>query len=173
MPCFSATLANLAEAFSGGRCLFRFPPMPSISCRVYSNSSRVSRRAATRPWAACCLRLVVRRSASSASSALFFSTGSGRFFFLGGISPFWTRSKIFTHCRKVAASDRSCPSFSKFNCVSVSVSWQSMHEASISGETAALKACPWVGRPITSSSIMTMDLFISPRWFSSRRRRRG
>ena len=89
------------------------------------------------------------------------AAASGRGLFLGGISPFWTRSKIFIHWRKVAASDRSCPSFSKFNCVSVFASWQSMHEASTSGETAALKACPWAGRPISRRRAMTMFRFIS------------
>ena len=74
----------------------------------------------------------------------------GRFFFVGGISPLSTRSKIFTHWRKVSVSERSCPSFSKFSGVSVSLSWQSMQDASIKGATASLKVSPFTDRLITS-----------------------
>ena len=121
--------------------LFRFSPMPRISCG--------------------CIQTPVGQSTSNHGlGSLLFEVGRAQvcfqrrqrlvlkywvrtLFFLGGISPFWTRSKIFTHCRKVAASERSCPIFSKFNCVSVFASWQSMHEASTNGETAPLNACPW------------------------------
>jgi len=108
---------------------------------VCSYSTFVRRRRGTRPSARCFFMLIAVKECLSDLFAAAKLFSSGRSSDAGGMSPESTRSKICTHFRKVALSDRSLPRVSKLRLVSVAESWQSRHDDSIKGLTPAMKVC--------------------------------